>query len=151
MEQEIKDIIQKNLPAQVGEVLRVRLEQADLDSARVKALENSLKSREELIDTQSEALQKYREFDSRNSKLDKREAELNERERNLKIELLEYQLDSEKEKTSFTKEVALGLVRNTNYRKSILDNETQAGYQGPNGWVQPQQVSKSFIEDKTEQ
>lgn len=122
MTDEIKAIIEKNLPAQVGEILKQVLEQGKKDSETVKQqtekineLVKSLREKEELIKT-------YREFDERNSALDAREKSCEIQERNLKIKTLEYQLEAEKSKTVFSQNIALGLVRNIEYRRELFDN-----------------------------
>lgn len=124
MEQEIQEIIKKNLPAQVGEILQKRLEQAESDYRSLQNLKEKMLSLDEQIIRLNEEISKYKAFDSRNSLLEIREKLVSEQERNLKIETLEFQLQAEKEKTQFSKDVALGLVRNTEYKRSFMDNKT---------------------------
>jgi len=146
MEIEIKQIIEKNLPAQVGDVLKLRLDQADKDAARLKAIEDQLVKRNEFASQLEAQISEYKKFDSRNAAIDARELAVSNSERDLKVKELQYQLESEKEKTAYTKEVALGLVRNTEYRKSILDSEIQNGYFNGATWVQPSPIAKSLTE-----
>jgi hypothetical protein len=101
--------------------------------------------------SRSDKVDKYRQFDSRNSKLEERESKVIEAEREQRVVNLTVQLAAEADKSAFAKQVALGLVRNTEYRKFIYDSETQTGYQGPNGWVQPTPHNKSFTENTTAQ
>ena len=61
-------------------------------------------------------LTEYAKFDSRNSALDVAEDAVRKRENDIQIEELKYQLAAEKDKTEFTKNVALGLVRNTEFK-----------------------------------
>ena len=149
MELEFKAIIEKNLPAQVGDVLKKKLEQADKDAADLsnarRANEDAVKKIEEL----NKQITDYKKFDERNAALEAREKACDIQERDLKVKTLEYQLQNEKDKTQFSKEVALGLVRNLEYRKNIFDSEIQSGYQGPNGWVYPTPVNKSLDETKS--
>ena len=58
-------------------------------------------------------------------------------------EILKQKLESEKDKSEFAKSVALGLVRNTEFRKSVFDTEDQQGYYKDNVWVEPVHLSKS--------
>lgn len=149
MQDEFKAIIEKNLPAQVGDVLKTRLEQAEKDSDTVKNQNEKIKDLNEIIDKLENIIIGYREFDKRNAELETREIKIKEEERNLKIKTLEYQLACEQEKTSFTKEVAMGLVRNTTYRESIFDNENSQGYYDhKNNWI-PTNITKSSTKNKT--
>jgi hypothetical protein len=120
--EKIEKAITESLPAQVGETLRKELERIPKLEAEVKRLTNdySLTSHE-VVRLQQEN-QKLREEISKHSLLDQREKVISEKERNLKIEELAYQLQAEKDKTDFTKQVALGLVRNTEYRRTLMDS-----------------------------
>jgi hypothetical protein len=147
---EIKEIIAKNLPAQVGEVLQLRLEQADRDANTVKNLTEIKSSNETTIRLQQSQIESYKQFDDRNAALDQREKDLVQREMNLGIEVLKYQLAAEKEKTQFTQSVAMGLVRNTEYKKTIFDSENKGGFYDDKGnYIPPVNTSKSYTEDKT--
>ena len=96
-------------------------------------------------------LNEYRVFDERNASLDDREKDLDAKEYNLKLTVLQGELDSEKEKSSFAKSIALGLVRNAEYRKHVFDNENQGGYYDGNGkFIQPAPINKSLTENKTQ-
>lgn len=150
MEQEFKQIIEKNLPAQVGDVLKKRLEQAKEDEAKVTHLEKQVGILNQAVTGLEARIAEYKKLDDRNAAIEAREDACALQERDLKVETLTYKLLAEMEKTQFSKDVALGLVRNTEYRKNIYDSENQGGYQGPNGWVQPAPVNKSFTETKTE-
>ncbi len=63
--------------------------------------------------------------------------------------MLEYQLNSEKERTKFSTDVALGLVRNTNYRSFVFDSEMKDGYYNEkNEYIPPTNVTKTYNKDK---
>jgi len=150
--QEINEIIKKNLPAQVGDVLKQRLAQADAYESDVKHLTGVKVSNEATIIGLESKIKEYEQFDNRNAALDAREKELDNKERNLKIAELEFKLANEKEKTQFSQSVAMGLVRNIEYRKSIFDSETQSPFIDANGtWQYPQPTSKNHEENKTAQ
>lgn len=150
MTTEINEIIQKNLPAQVGDVLKQRLEQAEKD---VKELDQAKKQREldlKRIEQLSAEILEYKKFDERNASLETKEESLREQERNLKINMLEFQLEVEKNKSDFVREVTMGLVRNTTYKKNVFDSEN-----GPNGRDQYGHItyatnSKNVTETKEE-
>ena len=149
LEQEMQEVIKKNLPAHVGDALKERLEQAEKDAIKVTQLEEALQSKNVTIIGLEKQVADYQKFDERNATLETREKAVSEDERNLKITILEFQLNAEKEKTQFSKDVALGLVRNTEFRKHVFDSENQNGYTGANGqWVQPTPVNKSLDESK---
>lgn len=144
MEKEISEIIEKNLPAQVGDVLRKRLQQADEYEGLIKLQVESIKIKDELIEKQDAEIRAYKRFDDRNAVLDQKEKDVSNAQIELRIKTLEYQLDSEKDKTNFSKDVALGLVRNLEYRKSMVGSESQNGYTDSSGrWVQPGGSNKS--------
>lgn len=125
MQEEINEILKKHLPEQVGDVLRERLEQADQDSNSLKTARNSLVQKEEQIEKLKATVQEYQSLNDRNSGLDAREKDISVREVNLAIRELSYQLESEKQKTQFAKDVALGLVRNTTYRESAWSSKNE--------------------------
>jgi hypothetical protein len=112
MNEEILEVIRKNLPAQVGETLREVLEKGQKDAEKVAILsEEKSKCNDEI-----KSLNKIiREFDSKESKyndLTLRENALLEEQRNLKIKLLEFQnKELEKRTTDMFTLVSL-LVKN---------------------------------------
>lgn len=148
MELEIKAIIEKNLPAHVGEVLRTKLEQADKDAKRVTILENELKQEKSQVEFLQKEIRTYKAFDERNASLDNREKEVESKERELKINTLEYQLNAEKDKTKFSQDVALGFVRNSEYRRTLFDNVSEP-YRDQYGNTQYQSKSQNSEETKT--
>ncbi len=149
MEKEINDIIKKNLPAEVGSILKQRLEQAETDAETVESQKRQLKENSARFSDLNEQILAYQKLDERNSKLEERERAVENKERSLEIETLKYQLASEKDKTDFSHKVALGLVRNVEYRKNIFDSENAMGYYDQQGkWVEPRNESKSHTEEK---
>ena len=152
LELKLQNAIKESLPQQVGEELKKVLEKAKKDEEELRIAKNSIISLEADVKGLKDVLEKYKQFGNRNAALDAREKELNEKERSLKIEELEYKLNSEKEKTEFTKGVALGLVRNTEYRKDIFNNKHQMGYTDENGkWISDRfNNDNSSVTTKTE-
>lgn len=149
MDNEINEIIKKNLPAQVGEVLKQRLEQAEKDAADLKKCSKDLADATATVSELNILLGRHKSLDERSEALKAREIAVDVLERSQKTNQLQYELESEKQKTDFVKSVALGLVRNTEYRKNIFDSETQAGHYNENGmWIQPTPIHKAF-EEKT--
>lgn len=156
MKEEIQEIIKKNLPQQVGETLKARLEEADQLEIKLRQVEEKIKNLSLSEGFLREELSKYRKLDERNSTLESREKELETKERNLEIETLKYQLQSEKDKIEFTKSIAQGLVRNTEYRKQVYDSDSvhRDGYTDSNGnWIPSHYVNttKSYTETTSEE
>lgn len=94
MEHEFKAIIEKNLPAQVGDVLKKRLEQADKDAADLSTARKANEDAVKKIDDLNKQIADYKKFDERNSALEAREKACEIQERDLKVKTLEYQLQS---------------------------------------------------------
>lgn len=152
MKEGIQKIIEANLPKQVGEVLQKRLQELEeKEEQLIKANELISKQSVEISELTSRVTSKEH-LDKQYEVLEVNLAKLVEDKRNLKVEKLEFQLASERDKTQFSKEVALGLVRNTEFRKTVFDSENQEGYYDGNGnWVQPNPVNKNLTETKTEE
>ena len=146
LEKELNEIIKKSLPQHVGETLRERLEQANKDEEENKSLKEELAENYEKISEQRSIIEEYKKFYERNKYLNRREKELEAGLIKLEIETLKYQLETEKEKTDFTKIIALGLVRNTQYKKTIFDTENKGGVpmqDGHGNFHYPMPTSKS--------
>lgn len=123
MTEEIKLIIEKNLPAQVGDTLKKVLEKAKLDAETVIAQKEQINALIEEKHKLQATIENYKQFDDRNRSLEAREKACELEQRELRIKTLEYQLEAEKDKTAFSKSVALGLVRNIEYRRTLIDSK----------------------------
>lgn len=152
MEKEIEEIIKKNLPAQVGDVLKARLEQAGLDAVKVKQLEGTLLHRNSEITNLNKTIEEYRKLDERNSKLDAREKGIEERERkqdvweaNLKVTEMEKRIT---DNTNF-----VGMV----FKSPIFRKTTSESISGSSYWdhvnnkniFSPDGGGKTKVEEKT--
>lgn len=123
MTEEIKAIIEKNLPAQVGEILKTTLEQAKRDSERVKQLENENMDMRTERYSLKETINSYKSFDERNSKLNERELVVAEAERDRKVFEAELKLkESEKRITDNTNFVGM-VLKSPIFKKTIFENE----------------------------
>jgi len=153
-EQEIKDIIKKNLPEHVGEILKERLAQAEADSKKVEELTESVSFYINEIKKLDEVICSYQKSDSKFQDLDSRENKLEKERNSLEIEKLKYQLSAEKDKAETIKSIALGLVRNTEYRKEIFDSENVGGtpvIDGQGNYHYPQPTSRVYTETRREE
>lgn len=124
LEQEMKEAIGKHLPQAVGDVLQERLKQAYADAAMVvtqkERLDNligQIRDLEGKLNAANEELKKH-------GALATREAAVAEKERNAEIAALKVQLEAANGNTQFAKDVALGLVRNTEFRRNVFDSES---------------------------
>lgn len=127
MEQEIKDIIAKNLPQHVGEVLREKLEQADRDAVRVKRLESVLDEKEEYV---NKLENQNREFSARISDentLKQRERAVEDKERNLELEMLKLKLAESEKRNDIGNRLVETVFRSPVYRKQV-ENMTFSSY-----------------------
>lgn len=145
---EILEIIKKNMPEQVGSELKKLLEKADFDAKRVERLEADCDFNENKILELSKSIEKYREFDQRNSTLEAREFAVKEHELSLREKELEYKLAAEKEKSAFTINVAMGLVRNVEYRNSVFSSGSTP-FQDNNGYVTTGPTNENKTETKS--
>ena len=122
---EIKAIIEKNLPQQVGDTLKSVLEQGAKDAALVVELSQKLERKTQ----EYEQLKQMRStYESAQLKLDDANRKMEvviDKERKLKIDELTFQLNSERENKEFAKSVALGLVRNIEYRNDSFGNNSK--------------------------
>lgn len=149
MEKEIKEIIEKSLPEQVGSVLKIRIEQAEKDAKLVEKYEQENQNILNQIGTLRLELDEYKKFDERNSKLDERESEINEKEAKLTLSNLEVRLEEANKRADAANEFVSNLTRNVSYRKSIYDTESIPGYVNHDGqYVCDRNVTKKMNQEE---
>jgi len=85
MTEEIKAVIEKNLPAQVGSTLKDVLAQGEKDARELKDLRESYGFAQKRISELEQKLSDYRVLDERNAALDHREAEVDQKIRDQKV------------------------------------------------------------------
>lgn len=119
---EIKEAIGKHLPQQVSDVLQERLKQADIDAATVVTQKDKLGSLVAKVSDLEANLRTANEELKKHGELAAREAAVAEKERNAEITALKVQLEASQGNTAFAKELALGLVRNSEFRRQVFDN-----------------------------
>lgn len=134
LEQDLKEVITKNLPQAAGELLQQRLAQADKDAVKVAQLSADL----DVSRTRhSDALNKIHTLEAQlaaHAELAKREEAVATRERDAELKEVKAQLAASQENTKFARDVALGLVRNVEYRKTVHEGESlQQPYTPPGG------------------
>jgi HD-GYP domain-containing protein (c-di-GMP phosphodiesterase class II) len=119
MEQEIKDIIAKNLPQHVGEVLKEKLEQADRDAVEIKRLYSLLEKKEESIAKLEKQNHEFSLRLSQENALKDREQKLEDRERNLEIEMLNLKLAESEKRNDIGNRLVETVFRSPVYRKQV--------------------------------
>ncbi len=157
MIKEIQEIIEKDLPKQVGETLRGVLEQGEKDAERVKELENDLYTKDLHIEAlnaqiseQDGKLREYRKFDQRNIDLDNRTIELGNAERALKVQIMEIKVEEAEKRANMVMDFATGLVRNTEFKRRVFESQDQSQHtdvNGYNNWQPP--LTKSVDTNET--
>lgn len=161
---EFKELFGKHLSAENNGLLTDLLKQAAKDAETVKEQAQKIIDLDTLNKKLSEDLSKHKSFTEREEKLQQAQDALDAREKTLviaennqKVAQLTYELQAEKDKTAFTEKVALGLVRNTEYRKTIFDGEFThtPGHTCPHtgNWINPsdKNVTKSYTENETKE
>lgn len=148
LEQDLKDAVAKHLPQQVGEELQKRLKQADADAVIAAERLKKIDELREQIAVKDKKIREQEELLSKHEEVTKREAAVVERERNAEIESLKVQLLSANNNTQFAKEVALGLVRNVEYRSNVLKTEnTSVPVVQPGGYTEMKNQHNATAEE----
>lgn len=115
---EVYAAIEKQLTSEAAGIIKGILAQAEADSKEVVMLkEENIRLKEVEVKLRRD-LAECKVLESEIQANKDRIKDIEVRERNLKIETLVYQLECEKNKTDFCKEVALGLVKNVEYKRS---------------------------------
>lgn len=132
LEDDIKRAIDAELPAQLGQALRTRLEQGDEALAQVKSLEVQLAAARQERDAERARRERAETALLQHGELGKRELALAERERNAAIFELKAQLAAQERLSGLMSDVLRGLVRNTEYR-TVLAEQKNLVIPGSNG------------------
>jgi len=159
-EEEIKTVMKEHMPQKMYEVLKEKMDTYDglaetLEEAheRIEELENVINDKNKKLAEADTIIIKAKSRETsmniRQQELDRREDELDRQERRMETFRLKTRLACETDKSEFAKSVALGLVRNTEYRKEV--RRTESITHPPvkdeyGGWQTP----PSTYDDKTE-
>ena len=156
IESDLKELLTKHLPQATSDALQAtsdalqeRLRQADADKITVErqkeqisGLNTQIKDLQAQVNTATEELKKH-------DALAAREAAVSEKERNADIAALKVQLEAAQGNTQFAKDVALGLVRNSEFRRTVYDNENRSDPIIPPGATYPQGSANSTVSRST--
>jgi hypothetical protein len=152
MKSEINAIIEKNLPAEVGNTLKKVLEQGQKDAKAVKELQVIVTGKTEVIASKSGEIATLNALITKAGDITKREQEVLKKELWHANTMLTLQLGEANKRAELISGYTTSLLRNTTIRKAIFDSENQAGYSDGNGnWVYPSPVNKSLTETKKEE
>jgi hypothetical protein len=145
MEQEIKEIIAKNLPQHVGDVLKSRLADADRLEYEVVKLESALSSSQKDIEHLKEKLQEERNHTYSEQQLKTEWFKLEERERKLEIEILKLKLDESEKRADISTKLVETVFRSPVYRKHV-ENMTLGSYDNQGRYNQTSAVPVNVTE-----
>jgi len=152
MKIEIQKIIEKSLPAEVGTILKERLEKAENDVVLLEEANKTIENLQKQKVKFEKRIADYQAFDTRNTELGAREEVVSELERNLKVSKLETQLEEANKRADIVKDFTSGLVRNTSFRKEVFSNEGHPSYTDQHGLIQyPPSTPSDTTETKTEE
>lgn len=124
---EFEEVIKKNLPAQVGELLQKELKELHELRRQKKELEETIVQKNEIIAREYAKNSELQLLVKSKEELEEREKQLNLKEFELKLILMEKDLSCEKEKTALVSNTLNSLVRNTDFRKTIYGSKTDLG------------------------
>ena len=151
LKQEFDEAIDKHLSKEIGTRLQARLK--DLEE-KERQLEVRTAERDAFKKERDEWKTQVWEQDS----VQKREQaailkleEVNKKESELEVKVLKIQLEEANKRGAWAEGLAMGLVRNTHYRKGVFDTKNENvpySYQGGGMGVQNVQNSSSHTEDE---
>lgn len=144
MNDEIRAIIAKNLPAEVGATLKETLARAEVDARDLKVARDLVQAMAAAEKEKNAELEKYRAFDERNAKLLEREEKAREDERNLKVLTLMGELKAAERVALKYEEFLALLVKNPRAIEfmSHTQFENQASYYNGSTYVSPSAICK---------
>jgi len=151
IEQDIKDAVAKHLPQTLGEELQKRLKRADEDALKLKSTEDHASLIAKELSAANAKITELEQRLGRHLALSEREQAVVERERNAEIADLKFKLESANSNTQFARDVALGLVRNAEYRETVHQSASRSDPVVQNGYIQSAAGSSSETATKTTQ
>jgi len=136
MTQDIKEAIDKNLPAQLSGVLKERLEEADELQKEVAELSNKNQVQTHTIDELREDARHHGSLLGRENDVKEKEAAVDEQEKKLNVTILEAQLMSERRVVETLTGFVAGLARNTEFKRTFF-GDIPVGIEKANGYTAP--------------
>lgn len=149
LEKDMQELIKKSLPAHLSDTLNERLDLIPKLEKENDSLTKLLNTIRENNNELNNKLQEYMKYASISAGFDQRERELKEKEIKFEVDSLKVKLEAEQYKSQFSKEVVLGLVRNTEYRKEVFNNHAVNGRTGESGmYLQPYNEVNTSTENR---
>ena len=146
--------IQKNMPQAVGENLQNLLKEGETNAKLVKMQQESITRLNKDVVELNNLLSSHGNLKIREDMVIAKEEEVSQRERNLEVTLLETKLEESEKRANITFSLVDKLVRNTVFKKSILDTEDAGGVpviDGQGFSHYPIPSSRHYNETKTEE
>jgi len=165
---QLQAIVTEQLPLHVGEALQKRLKAADDLEIEVADHLKTIKEKDRILEVKdkeisrlNDCIKAHNDITLRENSVKDREEAVRVRENTADVSELKYQLQAEKEKSQWAREIGSGLVRNTIFRKTVFDSENQAPYMVPDPnphafhgaqvMVHPTPVNKNLNETQQEE
>jgi DNA repair exonuclease SbcCD ATPase subunit len=124
---ELDEVLKKHMHQKMYEVLKERIEERDGLQADLKSANEHISKLEDANEKLKKTLSKHDELDNREAEqnsemaeLDMKIANIEKRERDMVVTCLRLELQCANDKALFAKDMALGLVRNTTFKESVL-------------------------------
>ncbi|MGK0464812.1 hypothetical protein [Clostridium sp.] len=149
--EEIQQSIEKNLPQQVGVILQKRLKKADETEEAYNLLQTKYSQKCTEFSTSQIKVGELQSQLRTHKSITLRENEVREKEIVMEVNILKYKLEAETDKTKHSRELVMGLVRNTTYKKDVFANQNTMGQSTPDGYVDPISSTSSNNEIITEE
>jgi hypothetical protein len=128
--EELRAVLKKHMPEQVGAVLRERLDEADQMEKKIEELERSLEyTRGKNRELEDNSKRTY-ELDEGEKQLKADQEKLKEEQSALEVETLQIQLGAANDKLAFCKELNLSLTRNVEFRRHFF-GDVASGTRSP--------------------
>jgi len=143
---EMKATIEKQLPAEMGKMLKGLLNDAEKLKTKYENSLSELKLYKEKDNVSTKRIYELESVVSKCSDLTKKEEELKERERNIKIEILEIELaEANKRSSTAIWELSL-LFKNRTYREDVITSDSSPQkhdeFGGQLGFISSKNITK---------
>lgn len=122
MEKEIKEIIAKNLPQHVGDVLKSRLEEADRLQNTVISLQEEKEYLKEQIGKLKEELAKEKNHTLSEETIKLKEQDVKDRERNLELTIANMKLSEMEKRNLEMLNIVQAVFKSPVYRKHVSND-----------------------------
>jgi hypothetical protein len=116
MQEELRLLIEKNLPKHVGEVLQGRLKELEEKEIELKNTKQVLSAKELGLEKAKKIASNWEEKARELEALNNRKEALDERERNLNITILKHKLEESEKRGELAKEYLFSVFKNPTFK-----------------------------------